>query len=493
MTRETWTASAAELARWIARGEISSRSVLEAHLLRVDSENGAVNALVTQARERAYAEAEAADRAVARGETLGPLHGVPMTVKDTFDVAGLRTTNGLPWLRNHVAASDADAVSVLRRAGAVIWGKTSVPFASYDWKSRHPHAGPCRNPWNLAYGPGGSSGGSAAALAAGFTPLELGSDVAGSIRQPSHSCGVYGLRTSEGLVSTRGHGRTPGAPAALRSHLSVGPMARHPEDLRLAVGILLQSTAVGQAVGERQLPAVPLSETRIAWTPSFGDVPVCEGTERVLGEAVHRLGATGAEVQRVELPFDLHRVFEVYGLTHGFELSMVLPGPLRNRLAKRILRHVYYPFKYRPSLFTRSLGLGLTASPRAYFHALEARWDLVGQFEDWFRPWHLWVTPVAATPAFPAGAFNRNVRVQGRTVSYGDAAGVYCSPTAALAHPILTVPAGLSAEGLPIGLQFHARRLDDLRLVDWGCEVAEVLPPPQPSPAAQGRVVAASI
>ncbi|MEM7583172.1 MAG: amidase [Acidobacteriota bacterium] len=471
--------STTALASRIACGDISSREALQAFFDRVDALDPRVNAIVTQAREGAMAEARAADRALAEGAALGPLHGVPMTVKDTFDVAGLRTTNGLPWLRKNVPSGDADCVALLRAAGAIVWAKTSLPFASYDWNCNHPLIGACRNPWSPSHGPGGSSGGSAAALAAGFTPLELGSDVAGSIRHPSHCCGVYGLRTSEGALSTRGHGASPGSPRALRHHLVVGPMARHPEDLRLALPILLESTERGRWMKQRAEPAKPLSQTKIAWTPTWGDIPLCRDTERVLGETMRRLEASGAEVHRIDLPFDLMHAYEVYGVTHSFEFAAVLPSVLRTVPGRRLMRHVYHPFKYRRGVFTRNFGLGLTASPHRYFEMLEAREALVERFERWFQNWDLWVTPVAATTAFPLGKFNRSVRIEGRRVPYGDVVGTFCVPTAALAHPIASVPAGMSERGLPIGLQLHARRWHDLQLVDWICQLADHLPQPR--------------
>ena len=179
--------SAVALAAAIRAGEVSSREALEHAVARVDRLDGPINSVVTRDLDAARAAAAAADAAIARGETdLGPLHGVPMTVKDSFSTAGMRTTSGAPELSDHVPTDDAWPVAGLRRAGAIIWGKTNLPIYAGDMQSYNEVFGTTHNPWDLERTPGGSSGGSGAALAARFTPLELGSDIGGSIRLPAH-------------------------------------------------------------------------------------------------------------------------------------------------------------------------------------------------------------------------------------------------------------------------------------------------------------------
>ena len=194
--------------------------------------------MVTLDAERARAAADAADRALAAGEAKGALLGLPMTVKDTFETAGLRTTCGVPELSQHVPAADAVAVARLRAAGAVVFGKTNTPTWAGDWQTTNPIYGTTNNPWDRTRTPGGSSGGSAAAVAAGFTSLELGSDIGGSIRVPAHCCGVFGHKPSHGLVPQRGH--LPGAPGTLteRDLNTIGPLARCVDDLELALDVV---------------------------------------------------------------------------------------------------------------------------------------------------------------------------------------------------------------------------------------------------------------
>src|SRR6266849_1336134 len=226
--------SATALAAALRRREIGCQELLDRYLERVARLNPALNAIVTLDAERARAAAERADRELASG----PLHGLPMTVKDTFETAGLRTTAGAPVLADYVPASDASAVARLRAAGALIFGKTNTPTFAADAQTYNPVFGTTNNPWDRARSPGGSSGGSAVAMAAGLSALELGSDIGGSIRNPAHYCGVYGHKPTHGIVPGRGH--IPGPPGTLAEVDIgvVGPLARSADDLDLALSVL---------------------------------------------------------------------------------------------------------------------------------------------------------------------------------------------------------------------------------------------------------------
>jgi amidase len=230
--------SARDLAAALRRREIGSLELLDHYLARVERWNPELGALVAFDVEGARARARAADEARGRGELWGPLHGLPMTIKDSIEVAGMPCTSGSPSLAAYVPAAHAPAVQRLVDAGAVVFGKTNLPLFAGDLQSYNEVYGTTRNPWDPARSPGGSSGGSAAALAAGLCGLELGSDIGGSIRSPSHFCGVYGHKPSHGIVPLRGH--IPGPPGSRREDdLGViGPLARAPEDLSLALDLL---------------------------------------------------------------------------------------------------------------------------------------------------------------------------------------------------------------------------------------------------------------
>jgi len=223
--------SALELVVAIRNREISSRELLAHYLKRIEQYNPKINAVVTLDVERAFHLADAADAALARGESLGPLHGLPMTVKDTFETEGVRTTAGAPLHAEHIPTKDALAVARLKAAGAIVFGKTNTPVFAMDMQTYNPVFGTTNNPWDVTRSPGGSSGGSAAALAAGLTGLELGSDIGGSIRNPAHYCGVFGHKPTYDIIPSRGH--IPGPPGTLTgADIAVlGPLTRGPKDL----------------------------------------------------------------------------------------------------------------------------------------------------------------------------------------------------------------------------------------------------------------------
>ena len=232
------TATAGQLARAISERELSSRELLDHLLDRAGRINPQLNAIVAWDTERARAAADAADQATMRGEMAGPLHGLPMTVKDLFETEGLVTTAGATELAGHVPSADAIPVSWLKAAGAIVFGKSNAPrYGSATCRPTTRSSARTNNPWDPARTPGGSSGGAAAAVAAGLTPLELGSDIGGSIRNPSHYNGVFGLKPSWGIVPSRGH--IPGPPGSLPGgRRRDRPIARCVDDLRTVLGLL---------------------------------------------------------------------------------------------------------------------------------------------------------------------------------------------------------------------------------------------------------------
>ena len=224
--------SVTELAAAIRSRPVEAREVVELYLSRIERHNGALNAVCTLDAAGARKRARGADEALKRGETWGPLHGVPMTIKDAIETAGVRTTGGHPPLRDYIPTKDASAVARLKRAGAILLGKTNVPPLSADYRADNEIFGRTNNPWNLARTPGGSSGGAAATVAAGLTGFDVGSDLAGSVRTPAHFCGLFGLKPTERRVPNTGHiPEAPGLPRAVRHMNVLGPLARSVDDL----------------------------------------------------------------------------------------------------------------------------------------------------------------------------------------------------------------------------------------------------------------------
>lgn len=240
---------ATEQARAIRERRLGSAELLEACVARIESTDPDVNAICTLDLERARSAARAADEATARGEVLGPLHGLPFTVKDAIATSGIRSTGGAEVMRHHVPAADAPAVAALRDAGAIVFGKTNLPEWSGDWQTFNPMFGTTVNPWSSALTPGGSSGGAAAAVACGMSSFELGTDIGGSVRVPAAFCGIYGHKPSFGVIPTLGYLDEPNGGTTEGDVNTFGPMARSAADLRLLLDVL----------------AGPAPDERIAW------------------------------------------------------------------------------------------------------------------------------------------------------------------------------------------------------------------------------------
>ena len=304
------------LAKSLARGEVSSLELTDHFIQRIEAHDDKINAVVVRDFDRAREQARAADAARSRGDIAGPLHGLPMTVKEAFDVQGLPTTWGFEAQRGNVARGDAVTVQRLKRAGAIMMGKTNVPVALADWQSFNPVYGTTSNPWDLTRAPGGSSGGSAAALAAGFTPLELGSDIGASIRNPSHYCGTYGHKPTWGVITMAGH-ELPGTECADNLDIEVvGPMARDAADLELAMGVLASPLAQYGPMGwvpcqwnddRREARAL-----RVAIIDDDAQAPVDNAIRARLAELADFLRAQGVAVRTDIKPVDGAQTHAVY-------------------------------------------------------------------------------------------------------------------------------------------------------------------------------------
>jgi len=451
---------ATRLAADIRSGRLRSADVTAAFLERIARHDRRVRAVAALDPAGARRQADAADRAVTDGRLLGPLHGVPMTVKDGFRVAGLQSSFGLPHLTLYRPAADCEVVARLRRAGAVIMGRTAVPFACFDWQCRPPLARECVNPLDPDRTPGGSSGGAAAALASRFTPLELGTDVAGSIRYPAHCCGVFGLRTTVGLVPAGDIGPPTGKPL-FPNVLSVGPVARSVGDLGLLLSALLLDRDA------RETTPSSGSRLRVAVTPSIDGAPPDGPAAAALAGFAHRLADAGHEViMPGRPPFDFEEGYAVWGLVAGYEMRQQFPALLRNRLAMRAFAAWFLSYRLGHGPLTTHFRRGLLASEAEYREAL-ARRDALVQVVDAFLGQHdLWVLPASPGVAIRRQRPGRPIRTADGPVPYSRFLGQYLCPTAVIGTPALVVPAGFGECGLPVGLQVHGPRFADRWLVD---------------------------
>lgn len=444
---------AAALAAWIRSRRISAMEVLEAHLRQLHRHNGALNAVVTLDEEGARRAAAAADAALARGNVRGPLHGLPMTLKDGHSTQGIRTAVGFPALADHRPAADGTVAARLKAAGAVIMGKTNVSLLMGDIQSANPVFGRTNNPWNLERTPGGSSGGAAAAVAAGLTPLEVGSDLGGSIRLPAHFCGVYGFKPTERRISV--HGllcAPPGAPRNMRQMLSIGPLARSVADLDLAFRVLAGPDPADPEV--MPLPLRPATEPdlhglRVAWSPGFPGIPTASAVRAAVARVAGRLTDAGALVEEA-LP----------------RLDWASQADTFQRLMTQMVTASLPPGAHGPD----------TAPPTSlaeHLAALQQRDGFIAAWETFFDQWDLLLCPAGMDAAFAHCAPMTPLLVEGREAGYLQSLA-HCTPFSLTGHPAVVLPAGRDRAGLPVGIQLVARRWADERLLSLARGIAEL-------------------
>ena len=471
--------SAASLAADLRARRIGCRELLDHFLARVERFNPDLNAIVAFDFERARERAGAADAALARGEAWGPLHGLPMTVKDSYDVAGLPTTWGAPELRGNVPQTNAVAVDRLLAAGAVVFGKTNVPYNLADFQSYNDVYGTTNNPWDLERVPGGSSGGAAAALAAGLTGLEAGSDIGGSIRNPAHYCGVYGHKPTWGVLPLRGHAK-PGVLAPTDISV-IGPLARDAGDLALALDVMAGPDRI-EAHGWRiDLPR-PQGRGPGDWRVAvWADDPFCPVDHAVRAavlRAAEALRAAGAEVDHEARPgFDPAEAEEVY--------TGLLQGALSARHGDE---------EFRKTL-DRAERLGGEDSPRArrlragtmrhrdWLLLHERRTRLRWAWREFFDGFDVLLCPIACIPAFPHDQQRdmdaRRITVNGEARGYWEQL-FWAGLTGVALLPATVAPA--APEGLPIGVQIVGPEGGDYTTIEVARQLGGLIggfrPPP---------------
>ncbi len=471
-------ATATQIAQAIKSRDISTVEVIEAHLAQIARHNSKLNAIVTLDAAGARQRAREADAALDRGEYWGPLHGVPFTAKDFYETAGLRTTAGFKGLAHHIPDRDATAVARMRQAGAILLGKTNMPVLGQDVQCNSALLGVGNNPWDLGRTPGGSTGGGAAAVAAGFTPIELGSDGNGSIRIPAHYCGVFGFKSTEFRVPGTGHiTDLPGKPHAFRHLACFGPLARSTEDLKLVLSVIAGPDGHDFLVPPVPLiPAThkPLNKLRLAWTSDFGGVAVTADISRLLRDLIVRLNEQGCKTEHRALPFNVEAVWRANGALTTAMAVPVVPAPLR------WLGAILYPLMFPKQPFHAGMAQGLRMGISGYMKTLTARESFTAEMESMFDHCDAFLCPVTATPAFthrrPAvSAPGKPIEVDGKKMPYWMATVYHTGIFNFTGHPAVVIPLGLSAEGLPIGVQVVGKLWQDMEILEIAGQLSAVL------------------
>src|SRR5436190_11814558 len=422
--------SAAQLASLIRTREISPVEIAKALLSRIEQLNPSLNALVTLS-PLLPEESEQAEAAAMHGDALGPLHGVPFTVKDTIDTTGLRTTSGSALRADNVPAEDAPAVARLKAAGAILLAKTNAAGLAMDYTADNPVFGRTNNPHDFSRTPGGSSGGDAAALATCLTPLGLGSDLAGSIRIPAHFCGVVGFKPA--TISVPGAGQFPPSAGPYSLGSAIGPLARTVDDAWLAFGVLSKTS-------DAKPRDTDWSRVRVAWYSNDGVSPVTAETRAAVRSAADALQQAGASVHE-ERPPAVEKALDVW-------------LRLFSRASVVLLRQVYAGNEDKAGSFVRWRLATADDKPvesldefiRGWLDRDRLRWQLL----DWMKTTPLLIAPVGAVPALEHDALK--AVVNGESISAFRAFS-YAQAFNAFDLPAIAVPAGRSPEGLPIGVQ----------------------------------------
>lgn len=482
--------SATQLAKHIHERKYSATEVLDAHLSQIAMHNPVLNAIVTLDQEGARQRAKDADAALMRGESWGPLHGVPVTIKDTFETDGLLTTSSYAPLAKYIPKKDATVVKRLRDAGAIILGKTNMPELARDAQCNSPLFGLTKNPWDLARTPGGSTGGGAAAVASGLSPLDVGSDYGGSIRLPAHYCGVFGLKPTEHLVSDAGHipgpnidlpFKVPQTRRPVRHMNTFGPLARSVEDLSLCLTLIS-----GPDGRDWKVPKISLGKSekiskklRFAWTDEFSEVPVTSETHAALQELVKTLSKLGHHVERKNPPgFDFDRAWHVFGEILGAEVGVSISQRMR------VLDQLLSPLLYRNQPVRSGRSQGFKQNMDEYFRALTERESFIALMEEFLEDFDVWLCPVTPTPALehrPPAKYlvmtTEPVEVGEFSIPYGVGTTSYTSILNLTGNPVVAMPFGSSKEDLPIGVQIVGKRWADFELLSIAGYLSEVFGP----------------
>ncbi len=449
MEQEICWLSGTELAEGIREKRFSSEEVVRAHLDRIEKLNPTLNTIVTFEPDP-LEKAREADAAIARGDEVGAIHGVPFTLKDCVEVAGMKATQGSKILADNISAKDSTVYERLRGAGGILLGKTNLPEFALWWETNNLLFGATHNPWKIGYTPGGSSGGEGAALATGMSPLGVGTDLGGSIRQPSSFCGLAGLKPTLGRVPY-----TRVVPQTLFRAIHVGPMARNVQDVALELGIM-----AGPDGEDIYAPPVPvpdytdldgsLPRLRIGWSPT-GGTAIEEEVQKVVANAAEALSGLGLEVEPVEIPGlgdnDAQVISSVVYPSEAKPFLMNIVGGREDELTPLLRkRYIDSPDK--------TLDEYLEAS----FNWESLKWE-VGEY---FSRYDLFLCPTAPMPAYEAG--REEFVIGGKTMGARHSLRATV-PWDLTGSPAMNVPFGWSDEGMPIGVQMVGRHFEEHTLL----------------------------
>lgn len=438
----------------LRNSRITSYDLTKKYIARIQECNPRLNIIVRTHFPQALQKARALDAHLAStGRPVGPLHGVPFTIKDAFRIKNFRTSYGIPGVNCLPAFDHCTAVERLISAGGVFLGQTNVPLFCFDWQTNSPLYGMTRNPLDPERTVGGSSGGSAASLAAFFSPLEVGSDIAGSIRYPAHCCGVFGLRPTHGLIPFDDAG--PAMYKKTFHNMAVaGPLARTLEDLKLVLSVL---TLTADSSTEKH-------KLKIAYTLEWSGISIDAQSKQMIERLIGGVKELGHEPIPFEPELDFTICTEIWGTIVGYEFKRMLPAPIRFRPGADLFNHFFNRRRFREGTFKESLQKGFLSNEALYRETIARAETFRNEYIRQFQDFDLWITPVSAGPAIKHQEIGTPQRLNSEPVPYTSYLGNFLTPTTIFHHPVLVAPIGSDSE-FPIGVQFHGKPGQDWQLL----------------------------
>jgi amidase len=448
--------SAATLARLIREGKASSTEIVTQHLARIKEHNDKLNALISIFEKEALATAAQCDQEAAAGNFRGPLHGVPITIKECFWIKGEKSNTNFKMLRDFVAPEDAVIVDRILKSGAIILGQTNVPKNLLDYQVAGDLYPEGKNPFNTEYTPGGSTGGGAAALAAGFSPLELGSDFGGSIRVPANFCGLYGLKPTENTVPH--HGNMPlhkGAKTFIIHMAQAGPLARNPEDLELLWNII-----VGPHESDRNIPRIDwkpaaktaMSEYKIAWTDGWPGYETSSQTAETVSKLIQQLQAKGCSAEKRIPDESLHRdSLKLYVSLFPYVIAQGTPWFIRKLIIIQLRNSLLKGMKDRE--LQKGMLKAFRMNANHYAEAMLQKSLITRRWENFFRDYDFLICPVAFGPAYKRCKIGSTLHYEGKEIIYNNYVWPYTACFNASGNPSVAIPLGIGKEGIPLGIQ----------------------------------------
>jgi len=472
--------SATELAHLIREGRATSSDIVKEHLEQIKKHNEKINALISLFEEEALEQAAQCDRETKEGKFRGPLHGVPVTIKEIFWIKGKHSNMNFKMLKEFVAPEDAVVIDRIRKNGAVILGQTNVPRNLSGYQVSGDIYPEGKNPYNTEYTPGGSTGGGAAALAAGFSPLELGADLGGSIRVPAGFCGLYGLKPTEKTVPIHGNFPTPKNFSTFIAHMGqAGPLARNVEDIELLWRII-----VGPHESDRNIPDIDwkqpsknsFSDYKIAWTDGWPGYETSSPVRNALKSLADKLMSNACQIEK-KMPGDsLHEdSLKVFMGLFPYVMAQGTPWFIRAIIKIHNHRTFLKGMKKESPHLIKFLHEGFKLNANHYGHMMLQRSLITQRWEQFFNQYDFLICPVAFGPAYKRCKMGSKLSYDGKDIVYANYAWPYVGCFNASGSPSITIPLGLSPEGLPLGAQIVGKYWSEPQLIHFAEKVSQLI------------------